>query len=215
MLAGTDGGTTGVRQLQDRLPGDLAGLVHTVGLLGRGGVGFAFSAERRPAQHTAACQENAGDIQPRSRHQHTGHRFIAGAHQHQAVQTMRPSHNLDAVRHDFTGGQRVAGAAVGGADAIANGDAAEFHRCAACTVDAVFHLLGQLPQILVAGNDIGEGVADADDGARKVVVGKAVRFVQRAAGDHAVRHKGAGGEFILHGKASLLSRGRKVRHMPV
>ena len=97
--------------------------------------------------------------------------------QHQAVQPVGTGHDLDAVRHDLPGGQRVTGTAVGGADAVADGDAAELHRGAPCPVDAVFHLLAQLPQVFVTGHDVREGIADADDGAGEIVVGETVGLI--------------------------------------
>lgn len=61
--------------------------------------------------------------------------------------------------------------------------------CAACTVNAVFDLLGQLFQMTVAGHNVRERVADTDNRTGQVIVGEAVRFVKGAAGDETVREK--------------------------
>ena len=50
----------------------------------------------------------------------------------------------------------------------------------------------------VAGHNVREGVADADDGPGHVVIGEAVCLVKRTAGDETVREKCAGFEFFLH-----------------
>ena len=189
MLAGADGRAA---ELSDVLPNivvDLANLVHTVGLLDGGGIRFALAAKGLAAQHASASQEDAWNIQSCSGHQHARNGFIAGANEHQAVQPVRPCHSLNAVCHKLTGRQRVAGTAVGGAHTVAYGNAAKFYRCAACTVNAVFDLLGQLFQMTVAGHNVRERVADTDNRTGQVIVGEAVRFVKGAAGDETVREK--------------------------
>ena len=117
---------------------------------------------------------------------------------HQTVQPVSPCHGLNAVCHKLAGWQRVAGTAVGGADTVAYGNAAEFDRCAASAVNTVFDLLSQLFQMTVAGNNVREGITDTDDGTGHVIVGEAVGLVKGAAGDETVREKSAGFKFLLH-----------------
>ena len=56
-------------------------------------------------------------------------------------------------------------------DAVGDRDGVELHRRAAGGADAVLHLLGEAPQVEVAGHRLGPGVRDADDrlGERLVV----------------------------------------------
>ena len=182
------GGAGGVLQRDILLLGDLTGGEHTVSL-GAGGLVGLTAVELNAALHRAARQEDARDVQTGRRHQHARNGFIAGANEHQAVQPVRPCHSLNAVCHKLTGRQRVAGTAVGGAHTVAYGNAAKFYRCAACTVNAVFDLLGQLFQMTVAGHNVRERVADTDNRTGQVIVGEAVRFVKGAAGDETVREK--------------------------
>ncbi len=85
--------------------------------------------------------------------------------------------DLHGVGNILPGGQHVIGAAVIVGNAVAAGDDAEFHGRAAGAVNAVLHLLGQIPQVHVARDHIVEGVGDSDDGAVQIVVGIATGLV--------------------------------------
>lgn len=72
-------------------------------------------------------------------------------------------------------------AVMGGADTIADSDAAELNGGATSTVYSVFYLFGELTQVFVAGDYIGEGVANADNGATKIIITEATGFIKGTA----------------------------------
>ena len=90
-----------------------------------------------------------------------------------------------------------------GADAVADSDAAEFNGSATGAIYSVFYLLRELAQVFVAGDDIGEGVTNADDGPTKIIITKAAGFIKGTTGYHFVVHEGALGKFLCHGRKYL------------
>ena len=107
--------------------------------------------------------------------------FVAGAYKDKAIKPVCFSHDFYTVGNDFPRGQGVKGTVMGGADTIADSDAAEFNGGATSTVYSVFYLFGELTQVFVAGDYIGEGVANADNGATKIIITEATGFIKGTA----------------------------------
>ena len=154
---------------------DLPGGEHAVGLRGGGLVGLA-AIELNAALHGAAGQQDAGNVQPCRRHQHTGDDLIAGAQQHQAVKQVDLGHALDGVGDQFPGGQDIVHTAMAVGHAVAAADHAELDGRAAGAVNAVLDPLGHLPQVIVAGDTLAPRVGDANDRPLQVLRGKAHGF---------------------------------------
>ena len=190
---GAAAGTGGVLQRVVLALGDLTGLQHTQGLGDGGQVGLT-AVELDAAQHGTAHADNAGDIQTSRRHQHGRHDLIAGGQQHQTVQPVGLCHDLHGVADDLTGGQNVVHTLMALCHTIAGSDGAELHSGAAGGIDAVFHILSHLVQIVVAGNQRVPGVGNADQGLALL------QFAVRVA--HGLE-QGAGKCAVLHAKDRL------------
>ena len=90
------------------------------------------------------------------------------------------------------------------AHAVAAADDAELHCVAPGQVDALFDKLGHLPQVGVPGDDVAEGVGDADGGAGQVLIVKPHRFVYPA-GVQLVQRRGVLLPGLYHGGPSYFS----------
>ena len=170
--AGAAAGTGGVLQRDILLLGDLTGGEHTVSL-GAGGLVSLTSVELHAALHGAAGQEDAGNIQTGSSHQHTGNDLIAASQQHQTVKQVDLGHGFDGVGDQLTGGHDEMHTVMSLAHAVTAADHAELNGGTAGPVDAVLHPLGDLTQVVVTGNAFAPCVGNADDGALQVLGGKA------------------------------------------
>ena len=170
--AGAAAGAGGVLQRDILLLGDLTGGEHTVSL-GAGGLVGLTAVELHAALHGAAGQEDAGNIQTGSSHQHTGNDLVAASQQHQTVKQVDLGHGLDGVGDQLTGGHDEVHAVMSLTHAVAAADHAELNGGAAGPVDAVLHPLGNLTQVVVTGNAFAPCVGNADDGALQVLGGKA------------------------------------------
>ena len=178
---GAAAGAGGVFQRCVFALGDLAGFHHAQRLRDGGQVGFT-AVKFNAAQHGAAHTDDARNIQTGRSHQHGRHDLIAGSQQYQAVQPMSLSHDLDGVADDLTGGQDVVHTLVALRHTVTGGDRTKFHRGAAAGVNSVFHILGDLVQIVVTGDQRVPGASDADEGFAllQLAVGVAHGFEERA-----------------------------------
>ena len=123
--------------------------------------------------HRAAGNQNGRNVQTSGSHQHTGNDLVAASQQHQTVKQVDLGHGFDGVGDQLTGGHDEVHAVMSLTHAVAAADHAELNGSAAGPVDAVLHPLGDLTQVVVAGNAFAPCVGDADDGPLQVIGGKA------------------------------------------
>ncbi|MBX9920533.1 MAG: hypothetical protein K2Y33_12020 [Mycolicibacterium frederiksbergense] len=110
----------------------------------------------------AVVEEDAGQVQPRRRHQHAGDRLVTTGQQHRAVEALCLHDGLDAVGDDLAGHQREVHTLVAHRDSVRHRDRAELQGIAAAGVDAGLDGLRQPLQGHVAGSDLVPRRADAD-----------------------------------------------------
>ena len=151
---------------------NLSGGEHSVGLGAGGLVGLA-AVKLHTALHGAAGQEDAGDVQPGSGHQHAGDDLIAGPQQNQAVKQVDLRHGLDGVGDQLPGGKDVVHPVMALAHAVAAADDAKLNGGASGPVDAILYPLGHLPEIIMAGHALTPCVGDADHRPLQVLRGEA------------------------------------------
>ena len=117
-----------------------------------------------PGTHRTAGRKNGRDIEAHCPHQHTGNDLVAVRNADHRVERMGGSHGLDAVGDDLAAGKGVFHAGVAHGDAVADRDGVEFIRNSARFTNGVADDLADLLEVAVAGNNVGVGVADSDEG---------------------------------------------------
>ena len=98
-----------------------------------------------------------------------------------AVKAVRHGHGLYAVGDELTAGQGIHHALVRHGNAVADGDGGELHGHAARHENALLRRVGNAAQVEVAGNDLIEGVHNADERLAAYVLLKMTGCVQQAA----------------------------------
>ncbi len=126
-----------------------------------------------PGAMRAAVEHDAGDVEPRHRHDGAGHVLVAAGDADDAVEEVAAGDELDGVGDDLARDQAGLHALGAHGDAVRDCNRVELHRRAAGVADALLHGCGDLAQMEVAGADLGPGVGDADDGLVQIFLGEA------------------------------------------
>ena len=118
----------------------------------------------------AAVENESGNIQASQRHNAAGNRLVAADENDQCIEKISASDKFNRVGNDFAADQRSFHPFGAHGNAIGDGNSIELERRAAGFADAVFYMLRELAQVVVAGADFNPGVGDADQRFGKVFV---------------------------------------------
>ena len=120
--------------------------------------------------HRPAGDEDGGDVEAQGGHHHAGGDLVAVGDADQGVGAVGVGHVLDRVGDELARGQAVQHAVVAHGDAVVDGDGVELLGDAAGAGDLFGDELAEVLEVDVAGNELGEGVGDGDDGLAEVAV---------------------------------------------
>ena len=134
--------------------------------------------------HRAAGYEDRGNVDPHRGEEHAGRDLVAVADAYQCVGLVGVDHIFDAVGDDVAGGEGIEHPVVAHRDAVVDGDGVEFRREAAEAFDLFLDGLACVVEMDVAGNELGEGVGDGDDGLAELFLPHPVGEPQRAGSGH-------------------------------
>ena len=110
----------------------------------------------------AAVEQHRGHVEPGQRHRAAGDRLVAGAEGDDRVELVAARHQLDRVGDHLAADQRGLHPLRPHRHPVGDGDGVELHRRAAGGAHPLFDVLGQRPQVEVAGHRLGPGVGDPD-----------------------------------------------------
>ena len=134
--------------------------------------------------HRPAGDKDHGNVQAHGGHQHSRRDLVAVGDADQRVGAMGIDHVLDRIGDQVARGQAVEHSVVAHGDAVVDGDGVELLGDAARALDLPRHELAQVLQVDVAGNKLGEGVGDGDDGLAEIAVLHSGGAPQRARSGH-------------------------------
>ena len=133
----------------------------------------AAGRDRSPVEH------EAGDIQPRQRHDRGGNGLVAADQRDHAIELIGPRDELDRIGDHLAAHERRAHAFGAHRDAVGHRNRVELERRAAGGADAFTDPVRHLAQVVVARADLDPGVGDADERAGQILVGQARGFQHR------------------------------------
>ncbi len=152
--------------------------------------------------HRPARDEDRRDVQAQRGHQHAGRDLVAVGDADQGVRAVGVDHVLDRVGDHLARGQGIEHAAVTHGDAVVDGDGVELLRHAAGGLDLARDQLAQILEMDMAGDELGEGVDDGDDGLVEIPVRHAGGAPERACAGHVAAMGGGAGAVLGHGEAT-------------
>ena len=157
------------------------------------GLAVAIDRPRDLARlHGAAGDEHRRDVQAHRREEHAGRDLVAVRDAEEGVGAVRVHHVLDAVGDEIAARQRIQHPAVAHGDAVVDRNGVELDAPATGRVDGLLHLLPDVVQVHVAGDELGEAIGDGDDRLLEVGVVHARRPPERSRARHvAPRGRGA------------------------
>ena len=120
--------------------------------------------------HGPAGDEDGGNVEAQGGHHHAGGDLVAVGDADQGVGAVGVDHVLDRVGDQFARGQAVQHAVVAHGDAVVDGDGVELLGHAAGAGDLAGDQLAEVLEMDVAGNELGEGIGDGDDGLTEIAI---------------------------------------------
>ena len=145
-----------------------------------------------PRRDRSTVQDQAGHVETRERHRRRRNRLVAADEHDETVEAVAARDQLDRVGDDFAAHERGAHPFGTHRDPVGDRDGVELHRRAAGAADALFHVDGEIAQVVVARTDLDPRVGDTDERLLEIGVGEADGLQHRARGS-AMR---AGGQRI-------------------
>jgi len=115
-------------------------------------------------------ENESGNIQARERHDSARNCLIAADKNHERIEKISASDKFYRIGDDFAADERSFHPFGTHGDAVGNGNSVELERCAASFADAVFHVLREFAEVIIAGPDFDPGVGDADERLGEVFV---------------------------------------------
>ena len=129
-----------------------------------------------PRHDRPAVEHERGYIQTSQRHDGAGDRLVASRESHDRVKQMPARDQFDRVGDDFAADQRGLHPLRAHRDPVGDSDRVVLDGGPPSGPDARFDLLGQPPEVKVAGHDLDPGIRDPHQRPREVVVGEPHRF---------------------------------------
>ena len=151
-----------------------------------------------PGSDGAAVEDDPGDVEAQERHGRGGDGFVAGDEGGHAIEHVAADEEFDGVGDNLAADERSLHALRAHRDAVGNGDGVELHGGAASGANALFHLHGELAEVVVAWHGFNPGVGDTDDGLGEIFVGEP-DGLQHGASGGAVASLGDGVALQFHG----------------
>ena len=102
----------------------------------------------------ARVQEDGGEVEPGSGHEHARQRLVAARQQHRTVEPLGHHHRLHGIGDHLARHQREVHALMSHGDAVGNRDGAELERVSPAGVHPVLDRLGQPIQRQIARGDL-------------------------------------------------------------
>ena len=133
-------------------------------------------------KHRTAGNEDRGNVDPGSGHQHSGDDLVAVGNENQCVEGMGVGHYFDRVGDQLPAHEGVLHSRVPHGDSVADPDHREGDGVSSAVADPALHRLDDPIQVDVPGNDLIGSADDSDDRHMDLGIGPAQRFHQRSVG---------------------------------